>query len=647
MIVAQAFLPVCAWSKLCNTSNCLRSSKEIASRLKQEIRNVRLWARPPRLATTRSLSPRRLPIDTAAIVSQLRGTAFEANVVRLADQICQHRFPLLGITIETGPDIAWRRDYLCGKETGLDYFRRIPYLDAGKAGDHKIIWELNRHQHLVLLAQAFLFTGDARHLSEIQAQVESWISANPFHRGINWASALEAGFRALSWVWIDQLVGDRLPPEFRKRLFAQLYLHGCHLENNLSFYFSPNTHLLGEAVSLHALSVLFPNLPNAGRWEQLSGRVINEQMHSQVRDDGSHFEQSTYYHVYALDMFLLHGIVTEPGPWYRDKLRRMAEYLHYLLGPARKLAFLGDDDGGRLFHPFGRQDEYGRSTMATCSVFLDRPEWLYSTEDLHAQAAWWLGSEVLQRQPAGRSDWESRLFTDAGVAVMRSGDRQITADAGPFGPWGSGHSHSDTLSVVARADDREILIDPGTYTYVADPKWREWFRGSGAHSTVRIDALDQATPMGPFRWANQPEARILQWTSDAEQDYLDADCRYRGFTHRRRIRFVKPDLLLIVDDISGPAGEHDVEQIWHLGSMEARNCLVVAKDAEAIESWRSIAFGDKRPGVAMRVRRRGELPMRLCAGIVLTPGVSLEIQDGVFRYRVGGGEERVALFDQS
>ena len=33
-------------------------------------------------------------------------------------------------TIEAGPDIRWRRDYLRGIETGLRYFRRIPYLDT-------------------------------------------------------------------------------------------------------------------------------------------------------------------------------------------------------------------------------------------------------------------------------------------------------------------------------------------------------------------------------------------------------------------------------------------------------------------------------------------------------------------------------------
>jgi hypothetical protein len=109
-----------------------------------------------------------------------------------------------------------------------------------------MIWELNRHQHLIVLAQAYLLTGRSRYLDEIRAQLESWIAGNPFHRGTNWASALEVAFRALSWIWVFHLVGREMPRDFRARWLHMLYLHGCHLANNLSFYFSPNNHLVGE-----------------------------------------------------------------------------------------------------------------------------------------------------------------------------------------------------------------------------------------------------------------------------------------------------------------------------------------------------------------------------------------------------------------
>ena len=97
-------------------------------------------------------------------------------------------------TIDAGPEIRWRRDYLRGIETGLPYFRRIPYLDTPRAGDHKVIWELNRHQHLIVLAQAYRLTGDTRNLDEIRAQLESWIAGQSF------SSRNELGERARSGV---------------------------------------------------------------------------------------------------------------------------------------------------------------------------------------------------------------------------------------------------------------------------------------------------------------------------------------------------------------------------------------------------------------------------------------------------------------
>ena len=595
----------------------LRTPREIAFRLKQELTNAYLYAKPPKIEIG-NRSPR-LPLpDPAETASRLAGTLFAKDMIALASEIRGHRFPILGLTIETGPEIHWRRDYTSGVETGLDYFRLIPYLDAAQVGDHKVIWELNRHQHLVILAQAYLFTGDRANLDENQAQLESWFAGNPYNRGINWASALEVAFRALSWIWVWHLVGRELPPDFQARWLRELYRHGVHLENNLSFYFSPNTHLLGEALALHVLGLFFAGLPKGGRWEQLGGQVMREQMERQVQNDGSHFEQSTYYHVYALDMFLLHAILAKPDRPYMDKLARMVEYLHAVLGPARALPSIGDDDGGRLFHPYGRRDHFGRATMATASVVLDRREWLLDPLDLHEQAAWWLGAGVIQ-QNAGEGKWASRLFSDAGIAVMVSGENQAIVDAGPFGPWGSGHSHADTLSIVVRSRDDEILIDPGTYTYVGDPKWRDWFRGTGAHNTVRIDGLDQAAPAGPFRWASRPEVTILTWKTNTERDLLEAECRYAGFIHRRRVEFQKPNVIVIVDEIEGPPGDHDVKQLWHLGSPNARSQLVLPEGAEIIESWRSTVFGEKHPAPLVRVRRHGALPIRMEARVQIQP----------------------------
>ena len=186
---------------------------------------------------------------------------------------------------------------------------------------------------------------------------------------------------------------------------------------------------------------------------------------------------------------------------------------------------------------------------------------------------------------------------------MTCGETHAIVDAGPFGALNAGHSHSDTLSIVVRSGGAEILIDPGTYTYTGDAEWRAWFRSTAAHNTIRIDGRDQAVQRGPFGWDSKPRVKILDWRTNAERDLLEAECCYAGFTHRRRVEFLKPDVFVITDDVSGPPGAHEIEQLWHLASVDARAKLILPEDAELTESWRSTMFGEKHLGPMLRVRR--------------------------------------------
>ncbi len=393
----------------------MRSSREIIFRLRQEAGNLARLARPPRAPSAIQPPLAGLP-DAAEVARGLAGTPYAAEVERLAERILQHRFPLMGCELETGPIIDWRRDYAAGKSTGLDYFRRIPYLDFERAGDHKPIWELNRHQHLVLLAQVWRLTGRDGFYMEIEAQLESWWAANPYGRGINWASALEVAFRALSWIWVYHIAGERMSAGVRRRFLESLYAHGRHLAGNLSVYFSPNTHLLGEAVALHAIGTLFPDYPESKRWRRDAGAMVRAQMDAQVQADGSHFEQSTYYHVYALDMLLFSAVMEEMPPDYSAGLGRMADYLDALLGPQRRLPFLGDDDGGRLFHPYGARDCFGRASLAAMARG--------SANDYAEMGAWWFG-------PDHRHDRSDQSHDREGVVVPLSNRAYSKTPASP------------------------------------------------------------------------------------------------------------------------------------------------------------------------------------------------------------------------
>src|SRR5947208_3016432 len=125
----------------------LRSPQEIRFRLNQEINNVRLWMKPPtgRFDATSPLAG--LP-DPAPVVEALRSTAFATEVEGLANLVLDGKYPLLGSVFDLGHSLEWRRDFVSGRSSDVKYFRAVPYLDASRVGDHKVTWELNRHQFL-------------------------------------------------------------------------------------------------------------------------------------------------------------------------------------------------------------------------------------------------------------------------------------------------------------------------------------------------------------------------------------------------------------------------------------------------------------------------------------------------------------------
>jgi len=596
--------------------NFVRSAAEILFRLRQEAVNLRSWVSPPDLPREFAEPPSPCPglPDPAAVADRLRGSTFAQEVESIAQHALNGRYILFGQIRECGPSPEWRRDFVSGKVSGTPYFRRVPYLDGTAVGDHKVIWELNRHQYLVAMAQAWRFTGRREFVDGIEALLSSWYAANPPWRGINWCSALEIAFRAWSWIWVWHIAGQGLSAVARRDLLRGLYRHGCHLEHNLSFYFSPNTHLLGEAVVLDALGRLFPEFPRSSYWRELGTSVTRQQLESQVRNDGSHFEQSTYYHVYALDMFLAHYLIAgEPVP---EKVARMAEFLHGILGPQREIPLLGDDDGGRFFHPYGTGSQFGRATLATCGVVFQRPAWSGPATDLHTQAAWWIGVSALQDGGCGAPP-ATAFFPDTGLWIVTRGNLHLIADAGPLGPRSAGHSHSDTLSVILRIGREEILIDSGTFSYLGDPAARDRFRSSAAHNTVRAGGLDQATPAGPFRWIDKPAVRVI----DRNEHVLEAECSARGFTHRRRFE-LEADCLVITDSIGGPP---PIEQFWHFVvkpelvspgkyRIGASVDFVISPDAEArLEidgefSWRSKEYGHREAAPVLRVLLSGSGP---------------------------------------
>ena len=501
------------------------------------------------------------------------------EIVERAEGICAHQFDLLGYKkVDYGASIDWHCDRIHGKRAPLRPFHQIRYLDFAEVGDVKITWELNRHQHLVTLAKAYRLTGDQKFAVEVFDQWNHWHKENPYPIGINWASSLEVAFRSLAWLWIRFLLQEcpAEPSAFQMEWTQALALAARHIERYLSTYFSPNTHLLGEAVALFFIGTLCPELPSAARWQQRGWEITVREAERQVRADGFHFEQSTYYHVYALDLFLHARILAAknqiPVPAALDAtLQKMLAALA-LLGRTGTPPGFGDDDGGRLFDPSRNQARHLLDPLATGAVLFKRGDFKSLAGGVCEETLWLLGEAGLagfDALPAAEPSYASAGLPDSGFYIMaHPGERQLIIDAGPQGEATAGHGHADALSVCLTSARGPLLIDPGTYEYVGEGGERNQFRGTAAHNTLQIDGADQADPKGPFAWTNLPSVAAERWIAGKNFDlFVGSHSGYRRLPspvrHRRWV-FSRKDSFWFVRDRAEGEGQHRLDLHWHL-----------------------------------------------------------------------------------
>jgi hypothetical protein len=597
-----------------------------------------------------------------------------AGILREADEICDHRFRLLGYeNLDFTPrhgtgnfnsnsnfkDIDWHLDPVHGKRAPLDPWFKIPFLDFAAVGDHKVTWELNRHQHLVTLAKARLLSGDDRYVRVLTAQWRSWTKANPYPLGINWGSSLEVAFRSLSWIWVDQLLaGAAEHAAFRAEMLPALAFHGRYIERYLSTYFSPNTHLLGEAVALFFLGTLYSQMPGAARWKESGWRIVQEEAHRQVRPDGLYFEQSLHYHVYALDFFLharllavRNGLAVPSA--YDAVLGRMLEVVSALAqaGPAEGF---GDDDGGRLFNARRNRTEHMTDPLALGAATYSRE---FSSARLTEESIWLFGNEGVEKLLKARTSpaAHSLAFPDGGLYVLADSQpypQAMVVDAGPQGVGRSGHGHADALSLRLTMDGRRWLVDAGSGVYIAkDPADRDTFRGTGAHNTLRVDGVDQAVAGEPFSWTHIPTPLAENWVAGKSFTYFvgshDGYSRLAdSVVHRRHIMKIAGGVWLVRDVVLGRA-EHELEIRWHFASdLEVRNAgsgrveistsgnvagtsalsLIVPEETvwhtstEVSRTLVSPAYGALQPAPLVRCHARVRLPADVATALIPRSG---------------------------
>jgi hypothetical protein len=450
--------------------------------------------------------------------------------------------------------------------------------------DVKVPWELSRLQFLPILGKAWLLRRETRYRLAARDLLSNWIERNPVGVGVNWIVAMEAALRAISICLFLELVGPGSEEDAKwiGDITLSLWHHLLFIEAHNEFsHLARSNHYLSNVVGLFCLSS-FLHGPGMEQRRRYYRRLVEQEILSQVRDDGGDFEASTGYHVLVQQMFtcawlLMRSQEVQPSAEFSGRLKRMYGFLAGLADQRGRVPHLGDCDDGRvelLSDDLEQMRESACRHSLTVSGLLGIGDALFQTAygSQTSDAAWYGPiSESPPDRVAEASARSSVLFPNSGLAVARDGQAEVVFVAMPNGVEGKGsHTHNDKLSVIVRLGGDELFHDSGTGCYTRDIQVRNRFRGTGAHNTVQIDGQEQnrfsVSPGAAFLIGDDAHMTpVIKEETDGNVILRSSHDGYArlGVVHARVVKLTPHNSIEFEDDLTG-SGTHGVELRFHL-----------------------------------------------------------------------------------
>lgn len=436
-----------------------------------------------------------------------------------------------------------------------------------------------------------------------QSLIEDWIAHNTPGTGDGW-DPYPTSLRIVNWLkWA--LAGNRLS----KVAVHSLAVQTRWLMRRLEW------HLLGNHLFVNAKALVFAGLffegsePRAWLTKGLS--ILRREALEQILADGGQFELSPMYHALALEDVLdltnvarcfpdaLSGeAAAQAGAWSR-LAGPMQVWLRALSHPDGEVAFFNDSAIG----------------VAPSPAELER-------------YAMTLGFPPPPAAPP------LTLLGPSGYARINRGRASLIADVGRVGPdYLPGHAHADTLSFELSLDGRRLVVNSGTSVYGSgEERLRQ--RGTAAHSTLMLDAVNSSEVWGGFRVGRR--ARVFGVETLETSSAFALKAAHDGYAHlagrpiHRRRWSLSDAGLTVVDDVSG-AGMHHAAILFHFGpdvdveaaaggafriidGNDGRELAVVTidpvTDAAVIPTTWHPGFGLSRAASCLRIGRSGPVPYR-------------------------------------
>jgi hypothetical protein len=391
---------------------------------RRQVRADQIASLPP-LPTRERRFASLLPPDAASLVPAQARAALIAD----ADRLLKGEWEMLGVvrTDMTQPD--WFYCPVTGRRSAPDkYAFSVNQRSEASVGNIKQVWEVNRLQHLTLLAVAWYLTGTDAYAQRVAEQLRSWWRENPFLSGVNWTSGIELGVRLINFAWIRRLL-DGWPGvadlfERNDLALRQIQWHQEYLAAFESRGSSANNHVIAEAAGQLAASCAFPWFADSDRWRRDSTRLLERELAHNTFPSGINRELASDYHGFVAELGFFAAIEaaaagTPLGGDTWGLLCAMTDAMAALVDERGRPPRQGDSDEGRVVLLDVPEHNRWPALLALGDTLFGRLDWWPQTAPDACGAL--IGALLGERRAvSGRPQQRPYRYADAGLTILRT-----------------------------------------------------------------------------------------------------------------------------------------------------------------------------------------------------------------------------------